>query len=155
MKKTNAIRILESKNFKFEILEYEFKEDEIDAKSVAMKIDVPAYLVFKTLVTVGDKTGINVFCIPANNELDLKKSATASGNKKIEMLKLKDLRSTTGYIRGGCSPIGMIKKYPTYIDEISQFYDEIYVSAGARGIQIKISPDELISITEGQYKDLI
>lgn len=155
MKKTNAIRILESKNFKFEILEYEFKEDEIDAKSVAMKIDVPAYLVFKTLVTVGDKTGINVFCIPANNELDLKKSAIASGNKKIEMLKLKDLRSITGYIRGGCSPIGMIKKYPTYIDEISQFYDEIYVSAGARGMQIKISPDELISITEGQYKDLI
>jgi len=80
---------------------------------------------------------------------------TVAKNKKIEMLKLKDLRSTTGYIRGGCSPIGMIKKYPTYIDEISQFYDEIYVSAGARGIQIKISPDELISITEGQYKDLI
>jgi len=155
MKKTNAIRILESKDFKFETLEYEFKEDEIDAVSVAMKIDVPAYLVFKTLVTVGDKTGINVFCIPANNELDLKKSANASGNKKIEMLKLKDLRSTTGYIRGGCSPIGMIKKYPTYIDEISQFYDEIYVSAGARGMQIKISPEKLLSITEGQYKDLI
>ena len=102
-----------------------------------------------------DKNGINVFCIPVTAELDLKKSASASGNKKNEMLKMKDLLQTTGYIRGGCSPIGMKKKFPIYIDETSQVFEKIFISAGIRGTQICISPNDLLSITGARFADLI
>ncbi len=155
MKKTNALRILESLGIKFETAEYEFKEDEIDAISVAKKIEASGDIVFKTLVTHGDKTGINVFCIPAEAELNLKKAAAASGNKKIEMAHVKELLPLTGYIRGGCSPIGMTKKYPTYIEETAQMFEMIFVSAGIRGMQIKISPADLSDVTDAEFKDLI
>jgi Cys-tRNA(Pro)/Cys-tRNA(Cys) deacylase len=155
MKKTNAVRILESNNIPFELFEYEFNEDEIDAVSVAGKINASPEMVFKTLVAQGDKTGIVVFVIPGNAELNLKKAAKVSGNKNVEMIKAKDLLSITGYIRGGCSPIGMSKKYPTFIEETSQLYEQIYFSAGVRGMQIKLSPFDLVKITEAEFSDLI
>jgi Cys-tRNA(Pro)/Cys-tRNA(Cys) deacylase len=155
MKKTNAIRILENNNIQFELFEYEFNEDEIDAVSVARKVNVNPETVFKTLVAEGDKTGIVVFIIPGNAELNLKKAALISGNKKVEMIKAKDLLSVTGYIRGGCSPVGMLKKYPTYIEETSQLFDHIYVSAGVRGMQMKLSPISLVNLTDAVFSDLI
>jgi Cys-tRNA(Pro)/Cys-tRNA(Cys) deacylase len=155
MKKTNAVRILESNNIKFELFEYEFKEEEIDAVSVAGKINAPPETVFKTLVAEGDKTGYVVFVIPGNAELNLKKAAATSGNKRVEMIKVKDLLPVTGYIRGGCSPVGMIKKFPTYIEETSQLFDRIYASSGSRGMQMKLSPHDLAKITEAQFADLI
>lgn len=155
MKKTNAVRILDSFKIEYELYEYEFNEDEIDAVSVANKINAPHEQVFKTLVATGDKTGTVVFVIPGNEELNLKKAASSSGNKKIEMIKVKDLLSLTGYIRGGCSPIGMTKKYPTYIEETSQLFEKIYVSSGVRGMQMLISPSDLVSVTEAEYANLI
>ncbi len=106
-------------------------------------------------MATGDKNGINVFCIPVTPELNLKKAAAASKNKKIEMLKLKDLLPVTGYIRGGCSPIGMKKNFPVYIDETSQLFDTIYVSAGVRGTQICLTPSDLQNITNALFSDLI
>lgn len=155
MKKTNAVRILDSNNIQYKLFEYEFNEDEIDAVSVANKINAPHDQVFKTLVTVGDKTGVVVFVIPGNSELNLKKAASASSNKNIEMIKVKDLLALTGYIRGGCSPVGMTKKYPTFIEETSQLFDEIYVSSGVRGMQMLLSPADLAALTESQFADLI
>jgi Cys-tRNA(Pro)/Cys-tRNA(Cys) deacylase len=143
MPKTNAVRILESKSIKFSIFEYDFDEDKLDAVTVALKLNAEIESVFKTLVTFGDKTGYNVFCIPSNFELDLKKAAKASGNKSIEMIKVKDLFEITGYIRGGCSPVGMKKQFPTFIDETALLFPEIYVSAGLRGMQMKINPEDL------------
>lgn len=155
MKKTNAVRILDSFKIEYELFEYEFNEDEIDAVSVAKKINAPHEQVFKTLVATGDKTGTVVFVIPGNEELNLKKAATSSGNKKIEMIRVKDLLGLTGYIRGGCSPIGMTKKYPTYIEETSQLFEKIYVSSGVRGMQMLISPSDLVSVSEAEYANLI
>ncbi|MCE1165360.1 MAG: Cys-tRNA(Pro) deacylase [Bacteroidetes bacterium] len=155
MKKTNAVRILESKNLKFGTKEYEVSEDEIDAVSVANKIGAPPETVFKTLVAKGDKTGYVVFVIPGNAELNLKKAASASGNKSVEMIKAKDLLAVTGYIRGGCSPIGMTKKYPTYIEETSQLFDNIYFSAGVRGTQILLPPADLADATDAVFADLV
>ncbi|HWQ81775.1 MAG TPA: Cys-tRNA(Pro) deacylase [Ignavibacteria bacterium] len=155
MKKTNAVRILESGNFKFETREYEVNEDEIDAVSVANKIGAPPETVFKTLVAKGDKSGYAVFIIPGNAELNLKKAAAASGNKSVEMIKAKDLLAVTGYIRGGCSPIGMTKKYPTYLEETSQLFDKIFFSAGIRGMQIVLPPSDLAEATDAVFADLV
>jgi Cys-tRNA(Pro)/Cys-tRNA(Cys) deacylase len=155
MLKTNAMRILEAKGIKYSISEYEVDEDMLDAISVAKKIGAPPETVFKTLVTIGDKTGHTVFIIPGNCELNLKKAAHASGNKKIEMIKMKDLLPVTGYIRGGCSPIGMKKLFPTYIDETAQLYDEIYVSPGARGMQVRLPPLDLQNVIDGKFEDLV
>ena len=155
MKKTNAVRILESNNLNFEILEYEFNEEEIDAVSVANKISAPPEMVFKTLVAIGDKTGYVVFVIPGNAELNLKKAASASGNKSVEMIKAKDLLSVTGYIRGGCSPVGMIKKFPTFVEETAQLFDFIYFSAGIRGMQVKMNPSDLTAIIDFEYANLV
>jgi Cys-tRNA(Pro)/Cys-tRNA(Cys) deacylase len=154
MSKTNAVRILESNKIKHEVIEYVFSADEIDAVSVAKKINAVPETVFKTLVASGDKTGTCVFCVPGNYELDLKKGAAASGNKKIEMIKMKDLHPLTGYIRGGCSPIGMKKQFPTFIDESALIFEKIYVSAGKKGIQVRISPPDLGGITNGNFTDL-
>ncbi|MDP4209905.1 MAG: Cys-tRNA(Pro) deacylase [Bacteroidota bacterium] len=151
MSKTNAIRILEAKKITFSFLEYEYDEDNLNAVEAARKIGAEVESVFKTLVTHGNKTGINVFCIPANFELDLKKAAKASGNKSLEMVKVKELFDLTGYIRGGCSPIGMKKDYPIYIDEIALLFPEIYVSAGMRGVQIKIAPQDLQKATGAMF----
>jgi Cys-tRNA(Pro)/Cys-tRNA(Cys) deacylase len=155
MKKTNAVRIIESRNIKFETKEYEFSEDEIVAVSVANKIGVAPETVFKTLVAKGDKSGYVVFVIPGNAELNLKKAASVSGNKSVEMIKAKDLLSVTGYVRGGCSPIGMTKKFPTYIEETSQLFDNIYFSAGVRGMQILLPPSDLAVASEAVFADLV
>ena len=110
---------------------------------------------FKTLVLKGDKTGYLVCCIPVDDELDLKKAAKAAGDKKVEMLPMKDLLSVTGYIRGGCSPIGMKKKFPTFIDETAILYDKIYVSAGQRGLQFIVNPEQLAEFVEAKLVDLV
>jgi Cys-tRNA(Pro)/Cys-tRNA(Cys) deacylase len=155
MSKTNAIRILESRKIKFEAFSYEVDEDDLSGDTVALKMNADPETVFKTLVCIGDKTGHIVFCIPVTQELNLKKAATASGNKKVEMIKLKDLLTLTGYIRGGCSPIGMKKHFPTFIDETAQLFEKIFVSAGVRGTQINVNPDDLLKIINGSYADLI
>jgi len=153
--KTNAVRILESNNIPHSTITYEVNETDLSGVTVANKIGIDAERVFKTLVTHGDKNGINVFCIPVTEELDLKKAAIASGNKKVEMIKEKELLPLTGYIKGGCSPIGMKKKYPAYIDETAQLFEEIYVSAGIREMQVKLKPDDLLKIVGGDFTDLI
>lgn len=155
MSKTNAIRILESHNIHFTTHSYEVDEEDLSGETVAKKIGAKEETVFKTLVTTGDKTGINVFCIPVTEELNLKKAAVVSGNKKIEMIKVKDLFQLTGYIRGGCSPIGMKKNFPTFIEETAQLFEKIYVSAGIRGMQVCLSPMDLKNLTEAEFVDLI
>ncbi len=155
MKKTNAIRILELRGINVNSVSYQVNENEIDAESVAIKLGLNPEQVFKTLVTVGSDKNNYVFVIPGNYELDLKKAASASGVKKIELIKMKDLLSLTGYVRGGCSPIGMKKLFPTFIDESAQLFDEIYVSAGVRGMQISISPTDLAEIVSAKFCGLI
>lgn len=155
MSKTNAIRILELHKVKFDTINYVVDESDLSGETVALKVGVNPETVFKTLVCVGDKTGHVVFCIPVTQELNLKKAAAASGNKKVEMIKLKDLLPLTGYIRGGCSPIGMKKLFPTCIDETAQLFENICVSAGVRGTQMKLSADDLLKLVNGVYADLI
>ena len=153
--KTNAVRLLEANNIQHSILTYDVDESDLSGITVAKKTGVEPEKVFKTLVTRGDKTGINVFCIPVTEELNLKKAAAVCGDKKIEMIKEKELLPLTGYIKGGCSPIGMKKHYPTFIDETAQLFDKISVSAGIRGIQIMIKPDDLAKILGNNFADLI
>ena len=153
--KTNAIRILEFQNIDHTTIEYQFNEEEIDAVSVAHKIGAEPETVFKTLVARNDENEILVFVIPGSFELNLKKAAKASGSKNIEMIKVKELQPLTGYIRGGCSPIGMKKLFPTFIDETAQLYDKIYCSAGVRGMQINIAPNDLCVVTRAKFADLI
>lgn len=154
MSKTNAVRILESKGIEHSCVEYESSEDEIDAISVAKKINADPEMVFKTLVTVNEHNEHFVFVIPGPFELNMKKAATASGSKKIELIKVKDLLGLTGYIRGGCSPIGMKKPFPTFIDETAQLFEKIYFSAGTRGMQLLMKPEDLASVTEAEFADL-
>lgn len=153
-KKTNAMRIVERAKVDYNEYHYAWKEDEIDAVHVAQEIQKPEDKVFKTLVAVGDKTGPVVGVIPANSELDLKKFARASGNKRVEMLHLKDLEKTTGYIRGGCSPIGMKKDYPVYVGEEIELIDEIIVSAGRRGQQMGFTPEAFINVAYAHIADI-
>lgn len=155
MNKTNAIRILESHKINFNVVEYEVDENDLSGETVAEKIGVTFEEVFKTLVAKGDRTGYCVFCIPVNFELNLKKAAKASDNKSVELIKVKELLPLTGYIRGGCSPIGMKKQFPTFIDETAQLFEKIFVSAGVRGMQIRINPDDLKNLISAEYDDLI
>ena len=155
MSKTNAIRIVESHKISYETISYEVDEADLTGETIAKKVGVDADTVFKTLVCIGDKTSHIVFCVPVTTELDLKKAANVSGNKKVEMIKLKDLLPLTGYIRGGCSPLGMKKQFPTYIDETAEIFDCICVSAGVRGMQMKLNPNDLLKIINGSYADLI
>ena len=147
-KKTNAMRIVERAKVPYNTYHYAWSEDNFDAEHVADEIEKPRDLVFKTLVAVGDKTGPIVCVIPSDHELDLKKIARASGNKRVEMLHLKDLEKTTGYIRGGCSPIGMKKDYPTYVG------DQINLSAGRRGNQIGLAVADFLTVTGAVVSDL-
>lgn len=147
MNKTNAARLLDSKGISYELIPYEVDESDLSANAVASKLGQDTDQVFKTLVLRGDKTGVFVCVIPGSKELDLKKAARISGNKNAAMVQMKEILELTGYIRGGCSPIGMKKKYPSYIDENCILYDQICVSAGIRGLQLKITPDDLILIT--------
>lgn len=155
MAKTNAVRILEAASIAHTTHPYEVDEEDLSGETVARKIGAEPETVFKTLVAEGDKTGTVVFCIPVTEELNLKKAATASMNKKVEMIKVKDLLPLTGYIRGGCSPIGMKKKFTTYIDETAQLFETVYISAGTRGMQVNISPLDLLAITDAQFVDLL
>lgn len=148
------MRLLEQAGIAFRIETYEFDEEHLSGEHVASQVSLPADQIFKTLVVRGDKQGIMVFCIPVTMELDLKKAAKAAGDKKIEMTHVKELLGLTGYIRGGCSPVGMKKKYPTWIDETAMLYDEIAVSAGVRGAQIIINPEALKIFTEAAYADV-
>ena len=153
--KTNAVRLVEQAGIHVREEFYEFDENDLNGNHAAEAIGKPAEEVFKTLVARGERTGINVFCIPVCFELDLKKAAKAAGDKNMAMIPVKELLSLTGYIRGGCSPVGMKKKYPTFIDETAQLYDEIAVSAGARGHQMLLNPEELAQLVAAKFVDLI
>jgi Cys-tRNA(Pro)/Cys-tRNA(Cys) deacylase len=144
MKKTNTARFLDSIKIDYKLLEYEIDESDLSAESVAKKVGLPPEQVFKTLVARGDKTGVLMACIPGNAELDLKTMAAVSGNKKVEMIPMKEIQQLTGYVRGGVSPIGTKKHYPIFLDESAMRFPFISISAGVRGSQIFISPVDLI-----------
>lgn len=154
MTTTNAMRMLMKANIPFETSEYAVDESDLSGVHAAHELGVDPDCMFKTLVARGDKKGVSVFCIPVAEELDLKKCAAVTGDKRIEMIHVKELLGLTGYIRGGCSPIGMKKKYPTWIDETAVLCDKIYVSAGTRGQQIILAPDDLAACVEAEYADL-
>ena len=155
MNKTNAMRRLDAAKIPYEVKEYTVDENDLSGIHIATQVGLPFAQVFKTLVAKGDKTGIVVFCIPVDKEIDLKRAAVVTGNKKIEMLHVKDLLSTTGYIRGGCSPIGMKKKFPTYIDESAANFERITVSAGIRGAQLFLRVDELIKFVDAKLCPIV
>lgn len=146
--KTNAARLLDAAGIEYELVPYSYSEEDLSAESVAAELGEPIEQVFKTLVLRGDKTKEFVCVIPGDMEVDLKVAAKISGNKNCEMLHVKDLLPTTGYIRGGCSPIGMKKPFPNFIHESALLYDYIYISAGKRGLQIKINPQALIDFVK-------
>jgi Cys-tRNA(Pro)/Cys-tRNA(Cys) deacylase len=147
MKKTNACRLLDAKGITYELAEYEVDENDLSATTLAKKLGLDVEQIFKTLVLRGDKTSVFVAVIPGNAEVDLKKAAKVSGNKNCAMVQQKELLGLTGYIRGGCSPLGMKKPYPIYIHETCQLFDQIYISAGQRGLQLKLNPEDLIRMT--------
>ena len=155
MSKTNAARLLDKQGVKYELVDYEVDEDDLSATNVASKLGQDINQVFKTLVLRGDKTGVFVTVIPGGDELDLKLAAKASGNKNCAMVAMKEILDLTGYIRGGCSPLGMKKRYPIYIHKSCLDFPFIYVSAGVRGTQIKISPVDLIKSSGAQESVLI
>ena len=152
--KTNAMRILDQKNITYEIFQYENRDGKIDGHSVALKIGQDSWLVYKTLVTISMSSEIYVFVIPVDAELDLKKAAKVTSEKKIDMLPMIDIQKWTGYIRGGCSPIGMKKQYRTYIDSSAKNQQNIIVSAGKIGIQIKLNVGELQSAVNGEFVEV-
>lgn len=154
MQKTNAVRLLDQQKIPYILAEYEVEEGKIDGLSVATKINQPVEKVFKTLVATAGKGKLYVFVIPVAEELNLKKAAKVVGEKKIEMLHVKDLLPNTGYIRGGCSPIGMKKQYPTFVDISAEQVDEMYVSAGKIGMQICITPENLVKAANAQLVSL-
>ena len=153
--KTNAVRLVQQAGIPCREEFYEFDENDLNGNHAARAIGFPPEQVFKTLVAKGAKNGIMVFCIPVCCELDLKKASKASGDKSVALLPVKDLLVTTGYIRGGCSPVGMKKKYPTYFDEVCLLFDEIAVSAGERGHQMIVPPEALVALVDGQLCDII
>lgn len=153
--KTNAIRQVERAKIAYTLQEYPWKEDHVGASDVATNLGMDRHLVYKTIVTVGKNTGPVVAVLPGDCELDLKKLAKASGNKKIELLHLKDLEETTGYIRGGCSPVGMKKLFPTIIAKDAESLDTITVSAGRRGLQMELNPQQLAQLVHAQFADII
>lgn len=152
--KTNAARLLDKAKIKYELIPYEVDEEHLAATHVAEQLGEDIARVFKTLVLRGDKTGVFVCVIPGDAEVNLKLAAKASGNKSAELIHMKELLPTTGYIRGGCSPIGMKKPFPTYIHATCTSFDFIYVSAGMRGLQIKLAPADLIDFTGAQVTEL-
>ena len=149
------MRMLDAARIPYEVLTYEVDENDLSGVHIAEQLSYPPEMIFKTLVAHGDRTGYLVFCIPVALEIDLRTAASLTGNKKIEMVHVKDLLSLTGYIRGGCSPIGMKKKFPTYIDETAQLFDEIAVSGGVRGEQVLLHPEALGTFTEAVFADLV
>lgn len=154
VKKTNVMRILDKQGITYITKSYDYDESDLSGVHAAAELGMDPHEVFKTLVAQGNKTGPVVFCIPSDNELDLKKAAACSGNKSIALLHVKDLPGLTGYLRGGCSPIGMKKKFPTYIDSSAQTHEKIGLSAGQRGQQIVISPTDAAAVTDAQFSDI-
>ena len=152
--KTNAARLLDKAGIQYRLIPYEFDENDLAAQHVADSLGQDIARVFKTLVLHGDRTGHVVCVVPGNGEVDLKALAKASGNKKVEMIAMKDLLAVTGYIRGGCSPVGMKKPFPTYFHSTALDYETIYVSAGVRGLQLEISPADLIYFVHGTVADV-
>lgn len=155
IQKTNAARLLDKAKIAYELIPYEVDENDLSAVHVAEQLDEPIEVVFKTLVLRGNNTGIFICVIPGNDEVDLKKAAKASGNKNCDMIHMKEVLPITGYIRGGCSPLGMKKNFPTYIHQTCLNYPFIYVSAGVRGLQIKVNPNELIKLINSETADLV
>ena len=153
IKKTNAMRMLDSAGIDTEVQEYEFDENDLDGHHVADYLHIPYEEVFKTIVAKAD-SGYVVFCLSVDDELDLKKAARLAGAKRVELIHVKELLPLTGYIRGGCSPVGMKKKFPTYIDEMILLVDRVSVSAGQRGLQLRLTPDDLIKYTEAITGDI-
>ena len=154
MTKTNAMRQLDAAKIKYTPLEYEVDESDLSGTHIADCIGLPYEKVFKTIVTRTDKGAVLVFCIPCHKEINLKKAATVTGNKKIEPLAVKELLGITGYIRGGCSPVGMKKKFPTYFDVSAENLDELTVSAGVRGIQLLLKREEIVRFTGATLADV-
>lgn len=153
--KTNAVRIVEQAGIPCREFIYSYDEHDLNGMHAAEALQRPPEEVFKTLVARGERTGINVFCIPVCFELDLKKAARAAGDKNMELIAMRELLGVTGYVRGGCSPVGMKKKYLTYFDETCQLYEEIAISAGARGHQMLLPPLALVELVGGKMADLI
>ena len=153
--KTNAVRLVQNAGFSCREAYYDYDENDLRGTHAADAVGLPYEQVFKTLVARGERTGIHIFCIPVCCELDLKKAAKVSGDKNMALIPVKELLSLTGYIRGGCSPVGMKKRYPTHFDETATLWDEIAVSAGERGHQMILSPTALITLTEGEFADII
>ena len=154
MQKTNALRLLDAAGIAYTIAEYEVDESDLSGLHAAELLDIPPEQVFKTLVLQGSSGAHMVCCIPVAEELDLKKAALAGGEKKVELIPVKNLFPLTGYIRGGCSPIGMRKQFPSYIDETAELFDTIGVSAGVRGCQVVLKPEDLREFIAAQFADL-
>ena len=154
LEKTNAARLLDKAGIAYKLIPYEFDENDLAAQHVADSLGQDIARVFKTLVLHGDKAGYIVCVVPGDSEVDLKALAKVSGNKKVEMIPMKDLLSVTGYIRGGCSPVGMKKRFPTYFHSTALDFDIIYVSAGVRGLQLEIAPSDLISFVGATVADV-
>lgn len=153
--KTNVARLLDAAKVAYELIPYEVDESDLSAVHVAAQLGEDVERVFKTIVLHGEKSGYFVCVVPGEHEIDLKKAARVSGNKKCELLPMKELLPVTGYIRGGCSPIGMKKHFPTYMHQSAESFDYIYVSAGQRGLQVKLAPGDLLREARAQYADLI
>ena len=153
--KTNAMRRLDAAKIPYEVCEYEVDENDLSGKHIADEIGLAHEIVFKTLVAKGDKTGHVVFCIPVDDEIDLKLAARDTGNKRIEMLAVKELLPVTGYIRGGCSPIGMKKKFPTFVEQSALQHEKITVSAGVRGAQLLLAVKDLLPFVEAKCVTVI
>jgi len=152
--KTNAVRLIEQQGIKYDLREYDVSEDELDAVTVANKIGMAPRAVFKTLVARGDRSGIVMACVPADAEIDLKKLATVSGNKKVELVAVREIQSLTGYIRGGVSPLGTRKQYPLFLDRSALESEVVSVSAGKRGLQILLAPQDLVRASGAELSDL-
>ena len=155
LEKTNAARLLDAAGIAYELVPYEVDENDLAAAHIAQQLGEPLEQVFKTLVLKGDRSSYFVCVLPGGEEPDLKKAAKVSGNKSCDLIPMKELLPVTGYIRGGCSPVGTKKAFPTYIEESAQLYDYIYVSAGVRGLQFKIAPDALTGYVGAVYADLV
>ena len=153
-KKTNALRILDTHHIPYEVFTYEWSEDQAAGVHVAESLQIPPEQVFKTLVGKGNVTGHVVFCIPVEGELDMKQAARVSGNKSVELIAVKELFPLTGYLRGGCSPLGMKKAFPTFFDASIEHISSVYVSAGLRGMQVQVEPTSLITVVEGTVAPL-
>lgn len=151
---TNAVRLVKQAGIPCREGSYEFDENDLRGTHAAHALGMPEEQVFKTLVARGERTGIHVFCIPVCCELDLKKAAKAAGDKNMELVPVKELLNLTGYIRGGCSPVGMKRKYPTHFDKSCILYDEIAVSAGARGHQMIVPPEALAALVGADFSDI-